>query len=280
MALASDVTPYGIAAMNPAVSSDETEGAVKKVLLTSSSKTFLSRNKYLLTDKGFLLFTAASGQEAIKLHQESLFDLILSDLELDDMDGCSLCSEVRRTESSRAVPVVLICHDTAECVEKVEQSNAAALLLRPIDPTQLLVTIGSFIDMQLARCKRVVFTAEVATRKQEIEFICVSHDISATGILLETEQQLSIGDRISCAFSVYDSARTWTEGEVTRSISSPASRNFYGIKFINLPVSQCNEIKKYVSLNDHLGIRLAFNPSRSRYGSALLPIGTDTFCRD
>jgi len=143
--------------------SDEKEAAVKKVLLTSSSKAFLERNMNLLTNKGFHFFTAATGSETIELHQEHLFDLILSELELKDMDGCTLCSEVRKTETSKPVSVVLICSDTADCLKRVEQSDATAMLTRPIKPTQLLVTIGSIIDMQLARSKRVEFIAEVLT---------------------------------------------------------------------------------------------------------------------
>jgi len=165
---------------------------VKKVLLTSSSSAFLKRNVTLLTGKGFQLFTAANGSEAVKLHQKHLFDLILSDLELEDMDGGTLCAEVHQVEPSADVRVVLICLSTAESLEKVKRSDADAILLRPIDPTQLLVTIGSFINMQLARSTRVEFTVDVSGRKQGKEFSCISHDISSTGILIETNVQLSV----------------------------------------------------------------------------------------
>lgn len=228
------------------------EKTVKKVLLTSSSKTFLGRNKNLLSDKGFQLFAAATGAEALQLHQQHLFDLVLSDLELDDMDGCRLCSEIRKAESSLSIPVVLICYDTATCVEKVKQSDATALLLKPVDPTQLLVTIGSFIDMQLARSMRVAFNAEVCARKQDTEFKGVSHDISVTGILLETEHQLSPGDRVSCNFTLYG---FWqAEGEVARCISSPKGVTMYGVKFISLPMTRRSAIEKYIALNNHLGV--------------------------
>jgi len=240
---------------------------VKKVLLTSSSKAFLERNMNLLMNKGFQFFTAATGSETIKLHQEYLFDLILSELELEDMDGCTLCSEIRKTEPSRPVSVVLICSDTAECLKRVEQSDATAILVRPIKPTQLLVTIGSIIDMQLVRSKRVQFKAEVLTKKQDIEFHCVSHDISVTGILIETEHQLSLGDQVSCRFRLSDSRHTQTEGEVARCIISPKGKMLYGIKFINLPSPNRSAIEKYVALNDHLGIRLALNPGQTRPAS-------------
>jgi DNA-binding response OmpR family regulator len=238
---------------------------VKKVLLTSSSKAFLGRNVNLLADKGFQFFTAATGSETIKLHQEYLFDLILSELELEDMDGCKLCAEVRKTEHSHPVSVVLICSDTAECLEKVEQSGATAILLRPIKPTQLLVTIGSIINMQLARSKRVEFNAEVLCTQQGLEFSCVSHDISVTGILLETEHKLSLGDQISCQFKLFDSSQAHTEGVVTRCIS-PQGKMLYGVKFIDIPSPNRSAIGKYVFLNNHLGIRISLNPSR--YGPA------------
>ena len=241
---------------------------MKKVLLTSSSKAFLGRNMNLLMNKGFQFFTATSGSETIKLHQEYLFDLILSELELEDMDGCTLCSEVRKTETSRPVSVVLICSDTAECLKKVEQSNATAMLLRPIKPTQLLVTIGSIIDMQLARSKRVEFIAEVLMKKQDMEFFCVSRDISVTGILIETEHQLSLGDRISCQFRLFDS-NAQTAGEVTRCIASSKGKMFFGVRFIDIPSQKRNAIEKYVALNNHLGIRLALNPNRPRPSECL-----------
>lgn len=227
---------------------------MKKVLLTSSSKAFRERNMNLLMDKGFQLFTAATGAETLNLHQEHFFDLILSDLKLKDMDGCRLCHEVRKTVPSKHVPVVLICYDSVECMAQVEQSDATAVLLRPINPSELLVTIGSFIDMQLARSKRVAFNTEVLTRKQGQEYFSVAHDISATGILIETGQQLSLGDRLSCQFMLCDACLIQPVVEVARCIRSAAGKSLYGAKFIELSLPNRSAIEKYVALNNHLGI--------------------------
>jgi len=228
---------------------------VKKVLLTSSSGAFLKRNVTLLTGKGFQLFTAANGSEAIKLHQQHLFDLILSDLELEDIDGCTLCADVRKAEPASAVRIVLICLNISESFEKVKQSSADAILLRPIDPTQLLVTIGSFIDMQLARSTRVEFTVAVSGRKQDTEFSCISQDISSTGILFGTDVQLSAGDLVSVNFRLFDSTRIETNVEVARCINAPNGTKFYGVKFIDLPESKRDAIKKYIATNTHLGVK-------------------------
>ncbi|NVN98453.1 MAG: response regulator [Geobacteraceae bacterium] len=227
---------------------------MKKVLLVSSSVAFLGRNAGLLSDKGFEFFTAKSGAEAIRLHQKQPFDLVISDLELEGMDGRDLCLELRKHEQSKSLPFVLICYDSPAHIEKVRESKAAAILIRPINPTHLLVTIGSLINMQLARSKRVAFNSEVLTKKQDLEFVSQSHDISATGILLETEHLLSQGDTILCDLKFDEALGTEAQGEVIRCLNSKSGKKLYGVKFVELPPPKRNMIERYVASNTHLGI--------------------------
>lgn len=225
---------------------------MKKVLLVSASKVFLTRNTNLLVGRGFLVFTATNGTTALDLHREHCFDLVLSELELEDMDGCTLCCDVRMAGNSRHLPVILICYDIGNSIKKVEQSGASAMLLKPVDPTQLLETVGSFLDMQVARSKRVALTVNVTSMTQHLEFICISRDISNTGILLETEHQLSLGSRIICKFRLTDTCQVEAAGEIIRCMSGADSKNYYGVKFHALPAHYCQAIDDYVARNAHL----------------------------
>jgi CheY-like chemotaxis protein len=228
---------------------------MKKVLLVSASKPFLARNVTLLGKKGFHFFTASSGTEALALHREHAFDLILSDLDLHDMDGALFCREVRAVDGPHVVPVVLICYDTVESIEKAKLSDASALLLRPINPTHLLITIGSFIDMQLARDRRVVFRAPVLCRAAGEEFLGRSEDISVTGMLMEIENLLEIGSRITCHFTLADKSRLQPEAEVIRGYRTSGGKKRFGIKFIGLAQASRNAIERYIVSNDHLGVK-------------------------
>lgn len=225
---------------------------MKKVLLASSSSGFLSRNKDLLMQTGMQLFTATSGAETLKLHAEHLFDLILSDFELEDMDGCTLCSLVGKGKNSRYVPVILFCHNQSGIIAKVEQSGASAMLLKPIDPTQLLKTIGRFTGMQLVRSKRVLLQVSVLSRKQDLEFSCLSHDISSTGILVETENELALGSRVFCHFTLPDVIHVEAEGEIIRCMHEEGGRNLYGVKFIHMPLSYRKAIDEYIDSAENL----------------------------
>jgi len=220
---------------------------MKKVLLASASRVFLKKSSSLLSQRGFQLVTLSSGAEALRLHTDYQFDLILADLQLEDMSGCTLCSLVRREEKARHIPVVLICHNISGSIERIEQSGASAMLLKPIEPVQLLETIGSFIDLQMLRSSRVMLNVRVASRKSDMEFCCLSHDISRTGILLETENQLDLGSRIICQFALPGACQVEIEGEVMRAMNTWECKNLYGIKFITIPLPFRREIDNYVT---------------------------------
>lgn len=220
---------------------------MKQVLITSASKVFLKRNSNLLRGRGFQLFTTTTGADALKMHDEYVFDLILADLRLDDMSGCTLCSLIRDNESSRPVPIILICHNISGSIERIEHSHASAMLLKPIDPIRLLETVGTFLDARIGRSKRVVLKVKVISKKWDLDFLCYSHDISNSGILLETEYQLALGSRIVCQFTLPGDSRIDVEGEVMRFMTAVECENLYGVKFVALSSAHRVAIDNYIA---------------------------------
>lgn len=221
--------------------------ALKKILLVSSSKSFLERNMSLLKGEGFHIITAQSGAEALQFQNEHHFDLILSDLHLLDMGGDTLSKTLRKDEISKNVAIILICYDNEDERARIAKSGADAKIIRPAKPEQILETVGSLLDVQIGRPKRVMFTVKVVGKKGWAEFDCISIDISTTGILLETEFSLVIGDRISCKFALPDANLIEAEGDVVRSVKILDTSYKYGVQFVGLSISSRKDIMNYVS---------------------------------
>ena len=220
---------------------------MKKVLLTSADRDFLDSNTILLKERNFEFFTATSGAKAFKLHEEHHFDLILADLELEDMSGSVFCFLLRKEENSIHVPVILICDELSGSMENIDKSGANAMLLKPIDQIQLLETIGRFTGLQLGRSKRVVLKVIVISKEFNLEFVCFSHDISYTGILIETEHEFNLGNRIICQFTLPNTYTIKTKENIARDIKAPESTHLYGVKFIDLSVSARRLIESYIN---------------------------------
>lgn len=224
---------------------------MNKILLASKYQVVLRSNSSLLLNWGFQLFMTTSGAEALRLHAEHHFDLIVCDFELEDMGGCTLCSLVRKEKKSQHVPIIITCHNIPGSIKRARQNNATAILLKPIDPIQLLETIGKFVAFNLVRSKRVMLKVYVTSKKQDLEFHCFSHDISNTGMLLESEHQLALETRITCRFTLPGSCRIETEGEVTRRTKGAEFTNLYGLRFIALPLTCRRAIDGYVTATDY-----------------------------
>ena len=219
---------------------------MKKILLVSASNVFLKRNTNLLIRRGLQLFGTTSGEEALYLHKELNFDLIISDFNLEDMGGFELCSLIRNRENSQQVFIILACQDIKGHLELVERCGASAIILKPIDPIQLLKTVGSFLNVQIVRSHRVELRVKVFCKDTNLEFFCLSHDVSDTGMLIQTEHELELESRIICQFTLPPAYPVEAGGEVIRSTREMDGSHLYGIRFNDIQMSSQRAILDYV----------------------------------
>lgn len=61
--------------------------------------------KYTLEKEGYAVSVAADGEEALKLFEEEMFDMILLDVMLPKMDGFEVCQRIREKSD---IPVVML----------------------------------------------------------------------------------------------------------------------------------------------------------------------------
>lgn len=227
------------------INNDGGEGLMKKVLLASNSERFLERNTELLLQRGFQIFTVTSGEAALKLYNENHVDLIVADNKLTDMLGHNLCYEINSSKHLRQVPTVLITGNTAEDMIKAAECGVNTILQKPIEPNKLLAAITSAIDLQAVRSKRVALNVDVLCKEPELDAPCLAHNISNSGILIETDK-LAVGTQVKCEFKLPDSKHVEVEGEVVRIATSPEEKPLCGIKFINTSMTSLRSIISYV----------------------------------
>jgi CheY-like chemotaxis protein len=219
---------------------------MKKILLASQYKLLLNRYTNLLINWGFDIIATTSGVEALKLHKEHKFDVIVTDFELKEMSGCTLCSLIRQGDDSRDVPIILTCHNIAKRMERCKLSGADAIIIKPIERVKLLEVIGEHVGLQLIRGKRVALEVSVTIKKDGREFICFSRDISSTGMLLKSDYALDPGNLITCRFTLPDFGQLELDGEVVRYMTDLNCDNLYGVKFISIKSGYQKAISKYV----------------------------------
>jgi CheY-like chemotaxis protein len=239
---------------------------MKKILFASQYKILLQRYSNLLTNWGFDVHTTTSGLEALRLHKEHHFDLIVSDFELEELSMSTFFSLLHKEKKSHHVPIIIACHNIPNRIERAQRIGASAVILKPIDRIKLLEIIGNHFGLNLIRGKRVKIEVCVTINKDGQEFICVSRDLSDTGILLKSDYAFQIGDRITCKFTLPHSCQIEVAGEVVRYMTDLKCDNLYGVKFIAITAVHLQAIKDFINPS----ARKHADPKSVKPGRALL----------
>ncbi len=84
--------------------------------------------------------------EALAIAQKSRFDLVITDVNMPNMDGITLVKELRGKANYKFVPLlVLTTEATPERKQQGKQAGATGWLVKPFNPERLLATIAKVL---------------------------------------------------------------------------------------------------------------------------------------
>lgn len=114
----------------------------KCILVVDDSETVRQVLQLTLSKAGFEVVEAEDGVDALsKLSNESV-DMIVTDLNMPNMDGLELIRKVREEGSYRFTPIVMLTTESSE--EKKQAGRAAGAsgwIVKPFKPEQLLKVV-------------------------------------------------------------------------------------------------------------------------------------------
>ena len=99
-----------------------------------------------LTGAGHQVEQANDGREALQIAERKKFDLVITDVNMPNMDGITLVKELRSLASYKFVPMlVLTTEATAERKQQGKAAGATGWLVKPFNPERLLATIAKVL---------------------------------------------------------------------------------------------------------------------------------------
>jgi two-component system chemotaxis response regulator CheY len=115
----------------------------KQVLIVDDSKTMRELISFTLSKAGFELCEAEDGVKALEVADGKTFDLIITDLNMPNMNGIELIKKLRSLPNFKTVPILMLTTESDE-FKKFEGKNAGATgwIVKPFNPERLLQVIG------------------------------------------------------------------------------------------------------------------------------------------
>ena len=97
-----------------------------KVLLVDDSKFLRMANERALSKAGFEVTTAADGEEALRIANDKLPDIILLDMMLPNISGPDVLKALKANPATMHIPVIVLTSLSQKNEEKLIQEGAAA----------------------------------------------------------------------------------------------------------------------------------------------------------
>ena len=108
----------------------------EKILVVEDEQDMLQFLSRFLVRKGYKVDGASSGEEAWRAIDETVYDLVISDLDLGDISGLDLLEKARTTDNT--LPFIIITGvGTIESAVKAIQQGAFHYLTKPFDLQQI-----------------------------------------------------------------------------------------------------------------------------------------------
>jgi len=134
-------------ALAPITEETEDTGHRSSILVVDDSITTRTLEKNILEAAGYQVITATDGREGIRKLQEAEVDIVVSDIEMPNMNGFELTRALRDDPATGDLPIILVTSlESREHREKGLRAGANAYIVkRGFDQAELLATIDQLL---------------------------------------------------------------------------------------------------------------------------------------
>ncbi len=132
----------------------------KTILIVDDEESICQSLSGVLSDDGYEVLTAASGEEALKIVDEELPSLILLDIWLPGLDGIEILKTVK-AEHPQIRVVMMSGHGTIETAVKATKLGAFDFIEKPLSLDKVLLIVNHALDMTRLEEENVLLKQKV-----------------------------------------------------------------------------------------------------------------------
>ncbi len=222
---------------------------MKKIIIADDLKSLVLQEDSFLLRGDMRVVGAASNEEALEIHKGVRADLIIVTVDSPGLDVNSFCNTIRSREDLREVSIIVVNISGRSGVPGLAGCKANAVISAPASLALLLDKAHQLLHISRRGSYRAPVSVRVQGEVAKRPFLCHSENLSASGMLFETDRNLSGGDAIFCSFLLPDTTRIQADAEIVRVVERPSEFDTrqYGARFSQIGEGCRAAIEAYIA---------------------------------
>lgn len=136
----------------------------RRILIVDDEKSMRDMLRILFEKENFEAETAESGEAALKLLSENVYDLVLSDIRMGKMSGLDLLREIKNQNYPPQV-ILMTAYASTETAIEALKLGAVDYIIKPFDVNELLHRVKSAIEKKSLFEENIELRAELSKKE-------------------------------------------------------------------------------------------------------------------
>ncbi len=221
-------------------------GGLGDILIVDDSSTVRCLLSSLFKDRGYQVFNAVNGTEALDYLENSIPDLILLDIDLPGINGVEICRKLKADSKTQEIPVIFLsAFDKPSEIVKAFKSGGTDYVTKPFNPSELLARVRIHLELQREISYRKKVQQDLQKSKNRIQHIfdatpvpLILASVPRGNILMANERAAKVFGVPSehiCAQNAFDFlVDSGFKSKLNESIKSFKPRDFDEVEMKNL----------------------------------------------
>ncbi len=173
-----------------------------KILIVDDNTQNIQILASILTNNNYQVEYALSGAEAIEWLSDEIFDLILLDIIMPEMNGFEVCEQIKLNNDWKEIPIIFLTakHDP-ESIKKGFELGGVDYITKPFYTEELLVRVNTQLQLKNSYDTIKIQSSELREHiiAQEKFFSIIAHDLKnpLSGLVLVAKQAAQRGQNLS-----------------------------------------------------------------------------------
>jgi two-component system nitrogen regulation response regulator NtrX len=152
------------------------------ILVVDDEESICQSLKAILSDEGYQVLVAGSGEEAVKVVEEEMPRLVLLDIWLPGMDGLDTLKAIKKIDAQTMV-IIMSGHGTIETAVKATKLGAFDFIEKPLSLDKIIILVNNALSLIRLKEENILL-------KQK-----VTHQYELTGnspVIVDLKEMISI----------------------------------------------------------------------------------------
>ncbi len=119
----------------------------KHILIVDDSTSIRQMVEVTLKSAGYDVTTAEDGQIALEKGKSAVFDCVITDQNMPNMDGLTLIKSLRDLENYKKKPILVLTTEASDEMKlQGRAAGATGWIVKPFDPNKLLLVLDKVLN--------------------------------------------------------------------------------------------------------------------------------------